>query len=139
MGDRRGTTPAEVAPSECNRLAAVRPWYLSPKAEIPTQASLLADFFSGFHHPVCAGHLWWPRAANFLPRAQGHLPVFNSPSRAACRGTSGPAPGRAAGFVMSSIIAVPLGILMGGFELCKRRSSRRSFHPLSAVTSMIPR
>src|SRR5262245_4302054 len=95
--------------------------YLSHKADIPTRASLLAGFLFGVFILLlwCVVTYGGLVPANFLPAPhkvilagiqftqQGRLP----------RDIWASAQVVLLGFAISSIIAVPLGILMGGFRI----------------------
>jgi NitT/TauT family transport system permease protein len=117
--------------------------YLSPKAEIPTQVSLLAGFlFGGFIMLLWCGVTYGGLApANFLPAPhkvvlaaiqfwqQGRLPrdIWASTEVVLL------------GFAISSIVAVPLGILMGGFRIVQAALEPTiNFIRYLPVTSMIP-
>jgi NitT/TauT family transport system permease protein len=137
------------SPAEERTKAGATAWrrftrdYLSPKTEIPTQIALLAGFlFGGFilllWCVVTYGGLVPP---NFLPAPhkvilagiqftqQGRLP----------RDIWASAQVVLLGFVISSIIAVPLGILMGGFRIVQAALEPTiNFVRYLPVTSMIP-
>ncbi|MGH6942540.1 ABC transporter permease, partial [Hypericibacter sp.] len=144
-----GGPPAEPSLAEERTKTGATAWrrfarvYLSPKAEIPTQASLLAGFlFGGFIILVWCGVTYGGLAPpNFLPAPhkvilagiqftqQGRLP----------RDIWASARVVLLGFVISSIIAVPLGILMGGFRIVQAALEPTiNFIRYLPVTSMIP-
>jgi len=141
--------PAPSAPDEGARKRSATAWrrlardYLSPKTEIPTRAAFLAGFLFGgaillLWCAVTYGGLVPP---NFLPAPhkvvqaaiqftqQGRLP----------RDIWASAQVVLLGFVISSIIAVPLGILMGGFRIVQAALEPTiNFIRYLPVTSMIP-
>jgi NitT/TauT family transport system permease protein len=144
-----GGAPAEPAPAEEAAKTGATAWrrfarnYLSPKAEIPTQAALLAGFlFGGFILLLWCGVTYGGLVPpNFLPAPhkvllagiqftqQGRLP----------RDIWASAQVVLLGFVISSIIAVPLGILMGGFRIVQAALEPTiNFIRYLPVTSMIP-
>ena len=144
-----GGAPADPTPARKGTNTGATAWrrfaraYLTPKTEIPTQVALLAgSLFGGFLILLwCAVTYGGLVPPNFLPAPhkvllagiqftqQGRLP----------RDIWASAQVVLLGFVISSIIAVPLGILMGGFRIVQAALEPTiNFIRYLPVTSMIP-
>jgi NitT/TauT family transport system permease protein len=143
------STPPASSPAPTKNNTGASAWqrfarvYLAPKAEIPTRTSLLAGFlFGGLILALwCLVTYGGIAPANFLPAPhkvvlaaiqfweQGRLPrdIWASTQVVLL------------GFVISSIFAVPLGILMGGFRIVQAALEPTiNFIRYLPVTSMIP-